>query len=219
MTARWPQIRAALIAVHVLAITLAALPAPVGGMNRKAWSEPTVQEEFASWTARLNGAGLDLTQAELEDQLWTVAVVVMDVRGTVLAPFRPYYQLCGTTQPWRMFVAPHRFPSRLQVRVREGRGPWKVVYQVRSDEHDWNRAQLDTDRVRSAVFRYGWPTYGATYQHFARWLADRAFEDFPDASQVEIRFLDHRTPSPAEVLADAPVKFKPRASRKFRRTE
>ena len=42
----WAHIRTLFIAVHLLAITLMALPAPSGGMSRSAWKDPTVQAEF-----------------------------------------------------------------------------------------------------------------------------------------------------------------------------
>lgn len=207
----WPQVRAALIALHLVAITLMALPAPVGGMNRKAWAEPTVQAELDAWAARL---GVD--RDTFEDQLWDVASAVMTVRTAALKPFRPYYRLCGTHQSWRMFVAPHVYPSRLQVRVRTGKD-WQTVYEVRSAEHAWHREQLDTDRMRSAVFRYGWTTYEPTYRQFAKWLADQALADFPDADEVQVRFVKARTPTPEQARAGEEPPRKPTLTKSFRR--
>ena len=37
MRAWWPQIRAALVTLHLVAITLSALPSPEGGLNRATW--------------------------------------------------------------------------------------------------------------------------------------------------------------------------------------
>ena len=103
---------ALLVAAHLLAITLQALPAPGGGMSRSTWKDPTVQAEFDAWRVRLNGWGWDGTTAQLEDQLWDFAKGFMERRDQVLTPFKPYYKHAGTTQAWRMFVAPHRYPAR-----------------------------------------------------------------------------------------------------------
>ena len=43
---------AALVFLHIFAITLIALPAPGGGMNRRAWKEPTVRDELQAWQGR-----------------------------------------------------------------------------------------------------------------------------------------------------------------------
>src|SRR6187399_1630494 len=111
----WPHVRAVLVALHVVAITLLAMPAPGGGMNREAWAEPTVQGEFAAWTERLQGFGFDITSEQLQDGAWTFASRYMTVRDAMIAPFTPYYEASGTWQSWRMFVAPHRVPSRLEI--------------------------------------------------------------------------------------------------------
>lgn len=209
MRPRWPQLRALLILAHLLAITLMALPAPVGGMNRSAWSDPTVQSEIRAWSERLDRLGLEQEPEELEESLWQLARRAMRLRSTILRPLRPYYRLCGTTQSWRMFVAPHRFPARLQIRVEEAEG-WRVIYEARSPIHTWNRRQLDNDRMRAALFRYGWRHYRRTWRQFATWLGEAALEDHPEARRVELRYLGYRSPSPAEVLAGQEPERKPR---------
>jgi hypothetical protein len=198
LNASWPQVRAALIALHLIAITLMAVPSPQGGMSRAAWKEPTVQGEFAAWAGRLDRVGIHLTTAELEERLWDAAVLYEDVRDTVLAPFMPYYRYCGTWQSWRMFVAPHRYPSRLHIEVREGES-WRPIYIARSDQFAWHRRQLDHDRMRAAVFRYAWRHYRRRYSTFGRWVAGQVAQDFPDAEEVQLRFYKYRTPSPVEV--------------------
>ena len=114
---RWPQFRAALIAAHLLAVVLKAIPAPEGAMNKRDWANPTVQGELKMWTQTLNGAGLSVTQAELEDQLFALAKGYMTVRNGVMTPFRPYHRYFGADQNWRLFVAPHMYPSRLSIEV------------------------------------------------------------------------------------------------------
>jgi hypothetical protein len=169
-------------------------------MNRRAWKDPTVQGEFTAWAARLRDYGVDVTAPALEETMWSFAVSYEAFRDRVLAPFRLYFRVTGTWQSWRMFVAPHRYPSRMEIDIDSGRG-FVPVYVERSAEHDWMRTWFDHDRMRSAVFRYGWPHYRSSRVAFADWVAARAAKDFPNAQQVRVSFVKYRTPSPAEVRA------------------
>lgn len=196
----WPQIRAVLITLHIVAITLLAIPAPDGGLDRKAWNNPTVQAELKEWTENLNACGIDLSQQELEDQLWRGSHAYMEVRNEVLGPFLPYYIYCGTFQAWRMFVAPHRYPTALHIEIAE-HGVWRPVYVERDPRHGWLGRQLDSHRFRSVVFRFGWPGYEGEFDRFAHWVAHRAAADFPEAQRVRIRLVKSRTRSPQEVRA------------------
>lgn len=194
-------LRAAFIVFHCTALFLMAFPAPGGGMRRSTWEEPTVQGEFKAWTERVNGWGWDITQDELEDELWDVAVVYMEGRGKVLKPLRPYYKYTGTTQSWRMFVAPHRYPAKLEIHVKQD-GDWVLVYRQNDDDADWMAQQLDFDRWRSAMFRFSWSPYKKQYKTFRSWVAQHAVDDFPDATHVRTRFYKYKTPSPEQVKND-----------------
>ena len=197
----WPHLRAIFIAFHVIAIGLMAFPAPGGGMNRTAWKQDTVQAEFQAWTERINGLGIDITQAAFEDQLWDIATGFMGARDTVLDPFMLYYRELGAWQSWRMFVAPHRYPARLEIEVQRGTPAWHKVYVMRSEEHNWLKPQFDHDRFRSAIFRYAWPRYKGTYRQFVDWLAVRARTDHPDATRLRVRFYRFKTLPAADIRA------------------
>ncbi len=196
----WPHIRALLVLLHCVAVFVMAFPAPGGAMSKSAWKDPTVQGEFAAWTARLNSLGWSGTQQDLEDQLFTLSASYMDLRSSAIKPFKPYYRYAGTGQSWRMFVAPHRFPARLHIDVRE-HGEWRTVYVARSSEYDWMAPIFDYDRMRSATFRYAWRPFRRYYRHFCEWLAVRAREDFPDATELRVRFFKYQTPTPAQTRA------------------
>jgi len=199
--------RAAFIALHLFLVTYMAMPSAGSGLTRSAWADPTVQNEFASWTTRLNGLGVAITQEELEERLWTLASGYEDVRLAILDPFEPYFIHCGTWQSWRMFVAPHRYPGRLEIDVDRGDG-WEPLYVARSDEHDWHRAQLDHDRSRATIFRYSWKHYRSHRGHFTDWVARQVMAEDPDAQRVRVGWLRYRTPSAAEVLAGTKPKEK-----------
>lgn len=192
--------RAAFVALHLFAVTYMAMPSAGSGLNRSAWSDPTVQNEFRSWTTRLNALGWGIRQDELEDHLWGIASGYEGVRSAILDPFEPYFVYCGTWQSWRMFVAPHRYPGRLEIEVDHGEG-WEPLYVARSNEHTWHRSQLDHDRARAAIFRYSWKHYRVHRAAFADWVAHQVMEEDPDARRVRISWMRYRTPSPEEVLA------------------
>ena len=188
-----------LVFVHVWFITLQALPAPGGGMNKRDWKSETVQGEFRAWTQRLNAMGVDIQQEKLEEHLWDLATGVMKVRREALRPMYPYYKNSGTWQSWRMFVAPHRYPSRLHMEIKED-GVWRTVYVARSTEYVWRAEQLDHDRFRAALFRYGWgKKYGRQWRGFGDWMAREAAVDFPNATELRLKFWSYRTLSPEEV--------------------
>lgn len=193
------HVRGVLVGIHLLAVTLLALPAPQGGMNRANWADPAVQDELAAWTARLNDWGIAVTQPELEEQLWEAASNYMRVRREVLRPIRPYESYCGTGQSWRMFVAPHRYPAQLHIDVEEGE--WRPVYVERDPFHRWQARQLDSYRFRSVIFRLGWESYYEEYRQFVDWLAILASKDFPKATRLRVRFAKYRILSPDEVRA------------------
>ena len=195
-----PHLRAAFVLFHLVAIFLMAVPAPGGGMSKSAWSDPTVQAEFEAWTNRLNESGVAITQEELEEKLWVLAKGYMEKRNGVIEPLRPYYKYTGTTQSWRMFVAPHRFPARLHIAVRQG-GVFEPVYIARDPERSWRAKQLDHDRMRAAIFRFSWRPYRRYYESFTVWVAKRAAEDFPDADSVRVRFFKYKTLTPEQVQA------------------
>ncbi len=200
----WPHVRGVLVALHVIAITLLALPAPDGAMNREAWKQPTVQDELKTWTESLNNCGIDISQPELEDRLWKLASGYMDIRSDVLSPFELYYNSCGTFQAWRMFSGPQRYPAVLHIDISE-RGEWRPVYIQRDSQHRWLARQLDSYRFRAFLFRLGSLGSDSECEAFARWVAARAATDFHDAERVRVRFFQFTLRTAAEVRAGAPI--------------
>lgn len=204
----WVAVRALFVVFHLVAVTLVAFPS-VGsaGMNRSSWKEPTVQGEFRAWSGRLSALGVDIGPARLEDLAWDLASRSESLRATVLRPFQPYYQCCGTWQSWKMFVAPHRHPSRLEIDLDQGDGVFHPIYVAGSSDADWHRGWFGHDRTRAAVFRYGWEHFRPYRRQFGDWVARVAAGEFPDAHAVRVRFVHYRTPSPDEVISGAPIEM------------
>lgn len=196
----WPHLRAVLIALHIFAVTALAFPAPQGGMNKRAWSNPTVQAEFSAWADRLTAAGRPTSTEELEEWLWTFAVGYMQRRRAILDPMMPYYNHCGTYQSWRMFIAPHRNPARLHIDIQRD-GQWEPVYIARDPNVNWMADVLDNERFRAALFRYAWPQYSRTYRQFGQWTAGLLFAEYPEAEAVRLQWYRFHTIAPQRIRA------------------
>ena len=196
----WKQLRAVLVLGHILAMVLTAIPAPVGGVNRAAWKNPTAQMEFKTYAGLLR-----MPPEEFEEKLYRLATFWMGIRDIYLRPVAPYTRVTGTDQPWRMFVGPDRYPPRFQLQFRTADADFVTLYEERSDEHDWHEWFFRQERVRSYTYRYAWPEYGYSENQNCAWLAHRVFEEKPQATQVRCRFWKQKTPSADQVLAGAPL--------------
>jgi hypothetical protein len=184
------------VAFHVLAVVIAAVPGTGKMLDRRAWEEPTVQAEFEAWAERF---GTD--SATLQAFAFDGATRVLEIRAMVLTPFEPYLRLTGQWQNWVMFVAPHRYPTRLQLRVKEASGDWRVLYEEGNPAARWRSAAFATERMRSSVFRWGWPSYEKAWAAACRALARAAKADDPTIMKMQCRFWKQRSPSPEEVLS------------------
>ena len=197
----WAHVRGILVAAHILAVIVLAIPdAGEAGTNRAVWNTPTVKGEFEAWAEKLRGYGFDVEADELEEDMWSAANGWTDGLATIRTPLQPYVEYAGVRQRWRMFVGPHRHPAILHVAVHE-QGQWRAVYIPRRDEYAWRKDQFDHIRLRSALFRYGWPSHARDYGRLAVWIAHRAAEDFPEADYALIRLIEYRTQTPQEVEA------------------
>ncbi|MDP2317426.1 MAG: hypothetical protein Q8P41_31365 [Pseudomonadota bacterium] len=193
--------RAALVAFHLVAITLSGLPSPEGGLNRATWAEPTVQVEFAAWAKRFG-----MEQRAFEDALWEFANTYNRGYKQLLTPVKPYEDLIGSEQSWKMFIAPHRFPTKLEIAGRGAGGEWGVLFLESSPTATWRADLLRLERLRSSIFRWGWPNYSSAWSKGCGGIAALAFADFPELDEVRCRFWKARTPSPEQARSgDLPV--------------
>ena len=198
-----PQVIAAVLLFHVVGVVLQALPAVSGGMNRKAWKDQTAQAEFHQWADLARSVGWNTTDENFEEFLWDSAHVLMDTRKVILKPWRKYLRATGAQQGWRMFVAPHRYPSWLVVEVEfptaDGKKEWREMYRSRSSEKDYLRTQLDYHRMRKYTFLTSWKHRRRAYKDLRDFFARRAAVDFPEATRLRIFHVSRRTMTPAEM--------------------
>ncbi len=192
-TAWWKHARAAFVTFHLVAIGLSALPNAGEGLNRKAWQDPTVRDEFARWAGYLH-TDVDA----LQDKAYVVAKAAADARNAALVPFRPYLHWSGTNQSWKMFVAAHKYPTRMQIQSRREGGEWETVFEEGSDTATWNRAAFATERMRASIFVWGWSTYANRWKSACNAFGRRLFLEDDERVEVRCRMWKARSPTAEE---------------------
>jgi hypothetical protein len=190
--------RGLFVVFHLLAITLLAFPNP-GHRTEAEWGNATTLGEMADWSARIRSWGFDLSTEELHAWARSFTRDYMSIRGRVIAPFDPYYEICGTYQSWHMFVGVSRLPTRLHVEI-EQEGVWRPIYVERDPRYLWRSSWLDHARLRPVLFSLGMQESKQRYEELVHWLARLAASDYPQATRLRVSFyqLPH-VPTPQEV--------------------
>lgn len=204
----WPELRALLIGLHLLAVVLLSLPAPDRLGDRASWKAPGAQQEFRSWAERLARLGWHTTPEAFEAALWRLTRGYLAWRERATAGFATYADLVGAQQGWRMFSNPQTRPARLEVALAEA-GPggcarplaFRPIYVARSERHRWRHIQLDHNRVRKLTGRVGRSERRAAYEELVAWLGRQAARDFPRGCALRVRRLVFTSLPPAQVRA------------------
>ncbi len=189
--------RGILILIHLIAISIAALPAPIR-TERALWAEPTMQFELAQLSERLGRWGIEVPASELEDRLWSVSERYAELNERARAPFGPYYTLAGTGQAWAMFAGADHFPCTVAIDVRV-HGAWMPVYETGSPAHRWNKTMFEHLAFRYMFFLYDLPGFQDRNDGLLELIARDAARDFPSAEAVRLRYVERPIPSPKQV--------------------
>jgi hypothetical protein len=211
----WPSVRAGLILLHVIAVVALSFPSAAKMGDPKRWRDPRTQAQLALWGDRLRDFGWDISDQELEARLWTAAQSYLGARGAIVAPFEPYGRV--VPQFWGMFKAPASSPSYIAIDVDEGGPDWRTVHESRSPEHDYLAETLDHNRFRKQIGRVG--SRPELFADVSRWLATRAFADFPAARRVRVRVVRRESPTPEARQAGTPIAERTESTLVFRRED
>jgi hypothetical protein len=168
------HLRAVFVLLHVAAIGLLSMPAPVG-MRRSDLDDPQVATALADWHGAL---GLNTTEAQFADQVWEVGGGILQVRKRLLAPFERYYALTGTRQGWRMFGQVARTPARFELWADEGEG-FRPLYVAGSSEAVWQASLLRGERFRTFINQFSWKTHRGAFDRMVEWLACKRQKELP----------------------------------------
>lgn len=196
----WPHLRAALILLHLFAIVLMAIPAPVGADRASNYENPQARRELAQIADTLGRIGVEVTDEQIAAFSLGLSKRVMALRHVALTPFRPYYSLFGTRQGYRMFSGVALYGHRLHVQVEEV-GEWRTLYLARDREHSWRGAAWDNELSRSMLYRYSDKRYLRRYNAITEYIAREVAVDYPLATRVRISWLHGPLQSPAEARA------------------
>ena len=199
------HIRALLIGAHLLAVGLAALPAP-SGVKRSNFDDPLTEDALAPVLAIAQDLGYPGDYTAFADDLYVKSKAIQDLRGQALAPFGPYYKYAGTKQSWRMFGAVNANPARVEFYLDRGDGQWQPLYIARDPEHDWRAMQFDQERFRAFMNDYSWKRDNKSWVLFNTWVARQAAADFPGATRLkgQVRYRPIVRPEVLRTLDERP---------------
>jgi hypothetical protein len=196
---RRDKLRAALLAFHVLAVIVLSLPGAQVARSAR-WNSRLMQKDVADWAAELGKLGIHVTPSDLQQRLFTLASGYVAIRNELVAPFDLYARVTGARQGWAMFASPQRRPAELHVDGLTAQG-FRPLYRP----HDPNAAFMADyflhNRMRKFQGRFARAMRGQFYEDFTKFVAKRAFERFPEVSQVRIALYGYATLSPELVRA------------------
>lgn len=190
------HVRAALLALYLVVVTLAAVPTPAG-FSRTRLDDPAVKESLDAWKGVLSAIGVVETDEEMADLAWSAGQALVSGRQTLIGPFETYFWLTGTRQSWRMYGGVDRRSARLEIDVHE-HGAWRTVY-ADLTEHDWRGGMLRQERVRTVRDHFSDKRNRSKWRGFVTWMARLAAADFPDADRLRMRFVGLDAADPAAV--------------------
>jgi len=182
---------AIVIAVH----GFAALPLP-HSVKPAMMRSPVAQAEFERWSTLLSRVGIQRNATQLQADAVKIGTQTAKLRKQALAPFSPMFRHTGTGQGWSFFNTPDAYPDRLRVEARID-GGWSLLFEALSEEADFLAPQLTYRRVRG-VYDGNTDRPGASYNHLVDWIAEEAFDHFPDVDRVRVSFVRTHTTAPGQ---------------------
>jgi hypothetical protein len=188
MPARWPQVRAVLVTLHIVAVALVALPAPSGSSRLISVDDPRFASEVHPW-ARL----FHLSDEEFAGKAAAVRGAWVAARARVVHPFEEYLSLVGAQQPWHMFSTPQRVPVRLLIEARAGDGEWQWISGVPAGR--WRPSLFRNERMRSLVNNVQHNGYWPLAERLCERLSADLFADEPAWREARCRVVAAPSPS------------------------
>jgi len=209
---RRDHVRAALIAIALLAHGVYALPLPravTDTMLHEDWR----QRDILRWQGWLASAGISLSVPQLEGIVVRGSAVSGGLHKTLKRPLKPLFTLTQSDQAWGLFAAATRKPERVVVEVRRGgpSTPWEPVLRRLDPCCTWREDQFRYRRIRG-VWDGNKDRAKAAYDPFVDWVARNAFADFPDAERVRVHLEQSRSVYPWDE-PDPEVKIRHRRQR------
>lgn len=192
LQARFVRLRPVLVALHVVAVVLLALPTPQ--VSDKELAKPSVQAWFRRTAASLRDLGVPVTSEGLQGAVVGPGRVYTSALEALRKPAVRYADVVGAHQSWRMFAGVPGKSARLVIEVEEG-GQWRTIHVSRSAAHPWRRSWFDHLRTRTLVHPFTSEEQRGRYRRLHKHLLPIIAQDFPDAARA--RFSMERVLVPA----------------------
>lgn len=193
---RWAWIRAVFITLIVGVCFIQASPAPGKVVKKKAMSDPIALEELERWVDVFAWFGIERTPEEIADLTVTLSDEWRSWKRTLTKPMDPFTRMTATQQGWGLFTYPDTHPYILEVQIRGDEKKFKSVYVSLDPDLDFQYSVITFRRFR-AMYSPG-RRVPVTYQGMNKWLAKKAFDAYPEADRVRIRFKRIHTILPGE---------------------
>jgi hypothetical protein len=166
----------AFVLFHGAAVAVLSIPPPPPGL-RGDEHDPQTERSLSTWIALASSLGLP--RSAVESGLRSALPAWAALLQTVQAPLRPYADLVGAQQSWRMFgTVPARVASvEIDAQTPEG---WVPLYRCPSSTHRWQARLLRQERMRALVYSFG--------HHHRKSLWDRLTERLAEGEERPLRF-------------------------------
>jgi hypothetical protein len=189
------QLRAVLVALHVVAVVSMSVPSPenisVASLTKRH------AREFRPWQDAF--AKIGVPPETTLDVVVRGGRVLETVEGGAERVFAPYERLLGVHQNWRMFAQSAPQGEIVEMLVYQG-STWRRVYAVTAPDARWHADIWEQGRVRGVMDVIGRQPENEAWGRVAQSAARRAAVDFPDATVFRMQVVPTRSPPP-EALA------------------
>jgi len=170
------DLRALLVAAHLIIISLQAFPAPVGGNLSATRNASGLVETFEGLSSVTGVPAEELSERTADGvDRWLKA------RTKLLKPLRPYYKWAGTVQSWRMMSIINRKGARLRIEL-DG----ELAYRTVDPAARWRADVLESARIRGLIIKYSWRMNRKDYRLLVDWLAAEARSEFGEDVDVRV---------------------------------
>jgi hypothetical protein len=183
----WAQVRAVVIAIVLVGHGIYALPLPAP-VTSKQLATTDAERDLAVWRHGLAVVGIEVEDDQLRRFAIQGSAGLSRLHKVLKAPFKPAFDLVGANQAWALFASATTRPERLVVEIQRGSSTtWEPILRRLDPCCTWRESALEYRRIRGVWDGQDDDEQRPGYKGLTRWIARRAFEDYPDAQRVRVR--------------------------------
>ena len=182
---RWSHVRAALIGLALLGHGIYALPLP-RKITDEDMKKPDHQRDLDLWTGWMEQLRVPLDREDLARITVEGSTALAKLHDTLKKPWAPLFGLVGVNQAWALFASATTHPDRLVVSIQEeGSTEWRPILRRLDPCCTWHEGQLEYRRIRG-VWDGQNDKMRPGYKGLTKWIARRAFDQYPEAKRVRV---------------------------------